>query len=107
MKFLADEHIDLPSVKALKRLGIDIISIQDAQMESYADEEILSYGNENKRAIITQDSDFLRLHAKNVENAGIIFLTKPLNTSELIKEIQKILMIFENLENVVIFIPMR
>ncbi|MBI2649865.1 DUF5615 family PIN-like protein [Candidatus Woesearchaeota archaeon] len=107
MKFLADEHIDLHAVKALKRLGIDIISIQDANMESYVDEEILNYGNKNKRAIITQDSDFLRLHAKNIENAGIIFLTKPLNISELIKEIQRILIIFENLENAVIFIPLK
>lgn len=107
MKFLADEHIDLPAVKALKRLSIDIISIQEAHMGSYADEEILDYGNKNERVIITKDSDFLRLHSKGIKHTGIIFLTSHLNTSGLIKEIQKVLIIFEKLENVVIFIPIK
>ncbi|MBI2541342.1 DUF5615 family PIN-like protein [Candidatus Woesearchaeota archaeon] len=107
MKFLADEHIDLPAIKALNRLGIGIISVQESSMKSYSDEKILSYGSLNKRAIITQDSDFLKLHSKGVNHAGIIFLTKPLNTSEIIREIQKVFMIFENLENTVIFIPWK
>ncbi|MBI1935337.1 DUF5615 family PIN-like protein [Candidatus Woesearchaeota archaeon] len=87
MKFLADENIDLPAVKALKRLGVDIVSIHDVGMRGHEDEEILDFAKENERAIITQDTDFLRLHAKNFENAGIVFLTKPLDVSELIKEI--------------------
>lgn len=107
MKFLADEHIDLHAVKALKRLGINIVLIQEIHVEGYLDEEILNYGNKNERIIVTKDSDFLRLHSKGVQHAGIIFLTKPINTSELIREIQKVLMVFENLENAVIFIPLK
>jgi len=107
MKFLADENIDLLAVKTLKRLGVDIVSIHDVDMKGYGDEEILSYATESERALITQDSDFLRLHAKNIENAGIVFLTKPLDTGELVKEIQKIVMLFYNLENIVIFIPLK
>ncbi|HLC62122.1 MAG TPA: DUF5615 family PIN-like protein [Candidatus Nanoarchaeia archaeon] len=107
MKFLADENVDLPAVKTLKRLGVNIISIHDIGMVEYADEEILNYAKENEIAVITQDTDFLRLHAKNSENAGIIFLTKPLNTGGLIKEIQKIVMLFDNLENMIIYIPLK
>jgi hypothetical protein len=35
MKFLADENVDLPAVKALKRLGVDIISIHDIEMKGH------------------------------------------------------------------------
>ncbi|MBI2659625.1 DUF5615 family PIN-like protein [Candidatus Woesearchaeota archaeon] len=107
MKFLADENIDLPAVKALKRLGVDIVSIHDVEMRGYEDKEVLNYGEENERAVITQDSDLLRLHSKGAEHAGIIFLTEPLDTSRLIKEIQKIIMLFDNLENTVIYIPLK
>lgn len=107
MKFLADENIDLPAVKTLKRLGVNIISVHDIGMKGYEDEGILNYAKESERAVITQDTDFLKLHAKNFEHAGIVFLTKPLDTGELIKEIQKIVMLFDSLENTVIYIPLK
>lgn len=107
MKFLADENIDLPAVNALKRLGVDIVSISNVNMKGYEDEEILNYAKGNERAVITQDSDFLRLDSKGAEHAGIIFLTEPLDTSGLIREIQKIVMLFDNLENTLIYIPLK
>ncbi|MBI3051842.1 DUF5615 family PIN-like protein [Candidatus Woesearchaeota archaeon] len=107
MKFLADENVDLPAVRALKRLGVDIISVHDVGMKGYVDEGILNYAKENKRAVITRDSDFLRLDRKGAEHAGIMFLTEPLDASRLIKESQKIIMLFDNLENTVVYIPLK
>lgn len=57
--------------------------------------------------MITRDPDFLKLHSKGVRHSGIVFLTKPLSTSEIIRGIQKVSLIFESLENAVVFIPMK
>mgnify|MGYP001602724507 CR=1 FL=1 len=107
MKFLSDENIDVPAVKALKELGVDIISVQELDKRGSPDEEILNFCKENERAVVTGDSDYLRLHAKGAEHAGIVYLTKSLDTSQLIREIQKISLMFESIENGIVFIPMK
>lgn len=107
MKFLADENVDVPAVKALKKLGVDIVSVQELDKISQPDEGILDFCKENKRAIVTSDSDYLRLHAKGARHAGIVYLTKPLDTSRLIREIQKVSLMFESIEDGIVFMPMK
>lgn len=107
MKFLADEHIELSIVSGLKLLGIDAISINEAGKRQSDDEEILGFAKERDRVIITRDSDFVKLHRKGAEHAGIVFIPKFMSIGKIIGEIEKISMLFDNLENIIMFIPLK
>ena len=109
MKFLADEHIELSIVTGLRLLRIDIISINEAGKRGADDEEILSFAEENDRIVITRDSDFVKLHSKGVEHAGIVFIPKFLEIGKVIEEIEKVSMIFEleHIRGSIIFIPLK
>ena len=107
MKFLADEHIELSIVTGLKLIGIDAISVNEAGKRQSDDEEILRYAKENDRVIITRDSDFIKLHKKGAEHAGIVFISKFLDIGKVIGEIEKVSMLFDNIENTLVFIPLK
>ena len=109
MRFLADEHVELSIVTGLKLLGIDVISVNEAGKRGYDDEEILSLAKKNDRVIITRDSDFVKLHSKGIEHAGIVFMPKFLEIGKVIEEIEKVSMIFEteHIRNNVVFIPLK
>ncbi|MBI2542780.1 MAG: DUF5615 family PIN-like protein [Candidatus Aenigmarchaeota archaeon] len=109
MKFLADEHIELSVVGGLKQLGIDILSVDEIGKRSYDDIDILNSAKDNGRVVVTRDSDFLRLHAQGVEHAGIVYVRKFLEIGIIIKEIEKISLLFEpeHLKDRVIFIPLK
>ena len=107
MKFLADEHIELSIVSGLKLIGIDAVSINEAGKRQSDDEELLGFAKEHDRVIITRDSDFLRLHRKGVEHEGIVFIPKFLPIGKIIGEIEKISILFDSLENTVIFVPLK
>lgn len=67
----------------------------------------MNYCKGSNRVIVTSDADHLRLHEKGVEHAGIVYLTKPLDTSQLIREVQRVSIMFESIENGIVFIPMK
>lgn len=109
MRFLADEHIELPIVTGLRLLGIDAISVNEAGKRESDDEEIMKFAKENKRVIITRDSDFIKLHRKGMEHPGIVFIPKFLVIGKIIEEIEKVSILFESehIKNTVIYIPLR
>ena len=106
MKFLADEHIEFSVTAGLRHLGIDIIAVDEAK-RGLGDEDILKFAKADKRVVVTRDSDFLRLHAKGIEHEGILFITVFLGIGNLIREIERVNLLFEDLKNTVIFIPMK
>ena len=109
MKFLADEHIELSIVTGLNLIGIDVISVNEAGKRESDDEEILRFAKEKERVIVTRDSDFVKLHKKGVEHAGIVFISKFLAIGRTIGEIEKVSMLFESehIKNTIIYIPLK
>jgi len=57
MNFVADENIDEPIIKALRKLHLNILSISEA-MPGCSDSEVLAFANKNNSFIITSDKDF-------------------------------------------------
>jgi len=59
--------------------------------------------------VITRDSDFVKLHRKGVEHAGIVFISKFLTIGKTIGEIEKVSMLFESehIKNTIIYIPLK
>lgn len=60
MKLLADENIPLASVRGLRDLGHDVLSIAE-QSPGISDEEVLRLSRTEGRVIVTFDRDFGKL----------------------------------------------
>src|SRR5436305_2607142 len=68
-----DEHIGAAIVRGLRQRGIDVMTVTEAGMRSKADEAHMAFASNAGRTIFTQDRDFLRLDAKGIQHAGIVY----------------------------------
>lgn len=77
LRFYTDKHIVMAAVRQLRRRGIDVLRCEDIGLDDAPDEEHLEYSTREGRVIITNDTDFLRLHdiwqAEGRRHAGIMF----------------------------------
>jgi predicted nuclease of predicted toxin-antitoxin system len=74
----ADENVSLRVVRVLRDLGHDVLTTHEAGLSGVgtADLEILQAAISAGRAVLTQDRyDFMRLHARLVNHAGIVVCT--------------------------------
>jgi len=73
-RIVADEHIELPTRRYLRKLGHDVEWIGDVRELglSSSDEEIASYSLAEDRLVLTQDDDFF-LELDLSDCAGILF----------------------------------
>ncbi len=74
IKYYIDEHVPATVVTGLRRRGVDILTTPEAGMRGASDEAQLVFATEKKRALFTQDDDFLSLHATGVEHTGIVYV---------------------------------
>ncbi|NUM47788.1 MAG: DUF5615 family PIN-like protein [Anaerolineales bacterium] len=77
-KFYANEQFPLPVVIELRRLGHDVVTIQETGKGGQAipDNEVLKYATADQRILLTFNrKHFIRLHHQNAEHAGIIVCT--------------------------------
>lgn len=77
-RLYSNENFPIPVVGELRKLGHDVISIQERGRagESTPDEEVLKMATSEDRAVLTINrKDFIRLHRKDPEHAGIIVCT--------------------------------
>ena len=106
IKFYCDEHIRPAIAKALRNRGVDILTAQEAGMLGVPDEKHLQFAVSQKRAIFTQDTDFLRLHKMGIAHHGIIYARQSKPIGEII---QGLILIYqlageEEMENQVEFL---
>jgi len=71
--FHLDEQIPPDLAEALRNRGIAVSTTTEAGLQGAPDREQLAFGASSGRVVITQDVDFLRLHAEGVPHAGIVF----------------------------------
>jgi predicted nuclease of predicted toxin-antitoxin system len=90
IKFYCDEHIHPAVSTALKNRGADILTAQDVRMLGIADEAHLQFADSQGRAIITQDTDFLRLHKSGLPHSGILFAHQSKTLSEIIHSLIRV-----------------
>lgn len=77
-RLFADENFPLPVVEELRRLGHDVLTIQEAGKanQRFPDAAVLEYASADNRAILTINrKHFVRLHASSDEHAGIVACT--------------------------------
>lgn len=105
IKIYADENVERSIVFSLKERGFDIISVDMEGRKGLSDKEQLDFANENERAILTHDLDFVKICEKE-EHKGVLFIPKRRKPSEITKRVVSILEVLdqEDLENEVIFV---
>jgi hypothetical protein len=74
----SNENFPLPVVEELRRLGHDVLTIQETGKagQRVSDEDVLTFAIEKGRAILTINrKHFIRLHKEHPHHAGIIVCT--------------------------------
>jgi predicted nuclease of predicted toxin-antitoxin system len=73
--FLTDENMPFRAVEWLKNKGFNVFDIKEQSLSSSPDSHVMKIAEEQKRIVITQDSDLATiLFKKKIQNAGVIFL---------------------------------
>lgn len=77
-RLYSNENFPLPVVEALRRLGHDVLTIQETGQAGRAtpDEAVLAFARSEGRALLTFNRrHFIRLHGEQSDHAGIIVCT--------------------------------
>jgi predicted nuclease of predicted toxin-antitoxin system len=73
IRFQLDEHISPAIASALRQRGIDVITAREARLLGATDMQHLARAYAERRVMVTQDDDFLRLHHEQQPHAGIAY----------------------------------
>lgn len=73
IRFHLDEHIDPAIANGLRRRGIDVTTTADAGLQGTTDEEQLAFAHAERRIMVTDDDDYLRLHQRSIPRGGIAY----------------------------------
>ena len=93
IRFHLDENVDPDVALALRRQGIDVTTTRETGLLGQLDQAQLVFACEQGRAIVTHDTDFLRLASQNAEHWGIVFCKK--NARSLGEIIRSLVLIHE------------
>ncbi|HFD38550.1 MAG TPA: hypothetical protein ENJ31_01685 [Anaerolineae bacterium] len=77
-RLYADENFPFPAVRELRRLGHDVLTIQEAGMADQAmpDQDVLGMASKENRVLLTLNrKHFIRLHRQDANHAGIVVCT--------------------------------
>lgn len=102
-RLYADEDFPLPVVEELRRLGHDVVTVQEAGRagQGINDAEVLADATADQRAVVTHNhADFRRLHRQGLPHEGIISCTHdPRNPIGLAQRIHDAITAAPNLTN--------
>jgi hypothetical protein len=82
--FYANENFPRRTVEALRALGHDVLTTQEAGNAGQAipDHEVLEFATRDGRAVLTLNRrDFIRLHKRGPAHAGIVVCTEDTDTA--------------------------
>ncbi len=76
IRFYMDEHVPRAVTQGLRRRGVNVLTVQEANLSGAEDEQHLDLALRDGRGIFTQDADFLRLHAAGQPHRGIVYASQ-------------------------------
>jgi hypothetical protein len=87
----ADEHVKAAIVEGLRRRAMDLVTAQDRGHRQTDDEKLLEAATVEGRLLLTNDTDFLRIHsdwmASGRNHSGIVFWPQPRPIGEVIRRV--------------------
>jgi predicted nuclease of predicted toxin-antitoxin system len=88
IRFHLDEHISTQIATGLRRRNIDVTTTVEAGLTGSTDVEQLEFASSSGRVMVTQDNDFLRLHAQGAGHAGIAYCQQQsLSVGEMLRRV--------------------
>ncbi|MBW4644245.1 MAG: DUF5615 family PIN-like protein [Goleter apudmare HA4340-LM2] len=76
IRFHLDENVDPDIALALRRLGIDVTTSQEANLLSESDTVQLEFARSQSRILVTHDDDFLIFNSQKNDHCGIAYCQK-------------------------------
>ena len=73
VRFHLDEHIDPDIALALRAHGIDVTTTLEQGLGASDDNEHSRRAQQERRVIVTDDSDFLRIASTTFDHLGIVY----------------------------------
>ena len=73
VRYFTDEHVAKAIASGLRKRGIDVLTIAEADLLGAEDEDLLAFVRQEKRVIVTQDRDFLRIAAREQNHPGVVY----------------------------------
>jgi uncharacterized protein with PIN domain len=73
IRFHLDENCDPRIARGLRQHRIDVTTSRDVGLLTATDDVQHAFASTEGRVIITQDADFLRIHAAGTPHRGILF----------------------------------
>lgn len=73
IRFHLDEHVAPALARALRRRNVDVTTSAEVGLLGVDDDTQLSFAFRENRVLITNDEDFLVLHANGVPHSGIAY----------------------------------
>lgn len=73
IRFHLDESTAPAIAEGLRRRGIDVTTTAEAGLIGAGDMAQLAFALRERRVLVTQDADFLRLHQRGTSHAGIAY----------------------------------
>lgn len=71
VRFFLDQNIHGGTARGLRALGIDVVTAQELGRCGLPDDKQLAFALAEGRVLVTNDQDFLTLHASGLPHAGI------------------------------------
>ncbi len=91
-RLYSNENFPMPVVENLRRLGHDVLTIQETgrAQESFPDKQVLKAATKMKRAVLTFNrKHFIALHKAQSEHAGIIVCSFDIDFIGLVQRIHE------------------
>jgi predicted nuclease of predicted toxin-antitoxin system len=101
-RFYSNENFPLPVVEELRRLGHDVLTVQEAGKanQEIPDDEVLAFASADNRAVLTINRrDFIRLHRQNQNHSGVIVCTADLDFARQARGIHEAIATLSSLAN--------
>ena len=87
LKFYMDEHVPKAVTEGLRRRGVDVITVQELGLQAAEDVRHLERAAQDGRVVVTQDTDFLRLHASGLLHQGIAYVHQHTPMSHILRSL--------------------
>jgi predicted nuclease of predicted toxin-antitoxin system len=75
MRFHLDESVTLKIGRGMRLQALDVTTSQEVGLLGASDEIQFEFAQREKRVLLTQDSDFLRIASRSMDHHGVIFFS--------------------------------
>ena len=96
--YYLDEHIPPAVAQGLRNRGVEVVTVNEADMLGADDNEHLTFTQTESCVLVTHDDDFLRLVAERVPHSGIVYVPRERSIGEMVRGLRRLAEVFEEEE---------